>query len=133
MASPPEISAILEEWARDSRFWMLLGSALLGMSIVGSLVVAAFGDRFPTWAKVISLGAAICTTLVATFNPIHAGFVFRSAWRLLEPAVIAYETGVDPNVADLIKAYKEGEALIDKNVSEPSRPSSASSGTAQTP
>jgi len=111
---PPEIGTRLETWDSASNRYMIIGALLIAIGVIASTAVATFTDQLcPNAIKLLSFVAAVCTALIAAFNPLSLGFAFRDAWRVLDSAVLHHIA--DPAeypIKTVIGALDRGEAII---------------------
>lgn len=113
---PAEITSLLAVWDTNAIKYMYAGYILVAVGIVSGLAVTAFADKLgTTWVRVLGFVAALCTTVLASFNPIEAGNDFREAWRVLNEASLTYKLNEkDRDPANLVAAVKEGESIISR-------------------
>jgi hypothetical protein len=111
---PDEISKQLFRWNMVASFhraaYVILG--LIG--VLCPLVVASFADVLETWqVRLLSFAASAAIAIFAAFEIGNLTTRWREAWKHLNAARLEYEVGVI-EIDDLVKAYREGEAIIGK-------------------
>lgn len=114
MTLPEDISKRRATWDRSAVTYMVLGVSMMACGILTSVAIVAFTeDLDKIHIKCLSAVAGLCTALVATFNPLSIGIAFRDAWRILDSAVLRFnsEPATYP-VSTLVKAVEEGELII---------------------
>ena len=132
MTLPTQINTRLEIWDSSAIRYMIIGAALIGVGVLASTAIATFTDQLDkNLIKVLGFIAAICTALIAAFNPLSLGFAFRDAWRLLDSAVLRHIA--DPikyPIDSVIDALDKGETIISaasKTLAKSSEPPSSAS------
>ena len=115
MTLPPQIETRLSTWDSSSIKYMVVGAILIAVGVLASTAVAAFTDQLVNSNLIKTFGfiAAVCTALIAAFNPLSLGFAFRDAWRVLDSAVLHHIA--DPAeypIKTVIDALDKGEMII---------------------
>ncbi len=110
---PKEITKQLKNWSRQAAIFrtvhLLLGIVAIMASVtVASRVVPAesFTMTMIAWLAAITAGILTSMNLETKSNN------FRRAWRLLNAAVLRYQTEDDFTIKDLNADYKTGEDII---------------------
>ena len=115
MTLPPQIESRLKTWDSSSIMYMIVGAIFIAIGVLASTAVAAFTDQLAekNLIKWFGFGAAVCTALIAAFNPLSLGFAFRDAWRALDSAVLHHIANpTDYPIRTVIDAIDKGEIII---------------------
>ena len=114
MTLPTQINTRLETWDSAAIKYMIVGAALIGVGVLASTAVATFTDQLDkNVIRLLGFVAAICTALIAAFNPLSLGFAFRDAWRVLDSAILHYIADpVKYPIETVIDALDKGETII---------------------
>jgi hypothetical protein len=110
---PEGYLALLPVWnnlaTNLQRIYVLLGAC----ATISSIVVATFTEQLGTLGvKIVSFILAVSLGLITAFDLGNKANSARTAWRLLNAAVLAYANDPDYSVQDLYKQYLAGEALL---------------------
>lgn len=110
----------------QARYWYRIASTLRGVqcfcgfgAIVCSLLVAATSNVLSSgtvgW---LAFGAALFVSLQQAFGIGDRQNRLWRAWRMLRIAIMKYDTGVIPDIAEVIRAYERGEETLGDNKEE---------------
>ena len=110
---PNEIIKQLKNWQRQAVtlrvFYILLSFSVIGTSItVASRLLDPSGFNMTLVALATALTAGILVFLGLDGKTAN----MRTAWRILNVAVIRYQTEENFKIEDLNAAYKTGESII---------------------
>ena len=89
---------------------------MIGAGVLASAAVVAFTDQLDKkYIKILGFIAAVCTALIAAFNPLSLGLGFRDAWRVLDSAVLRHNSMPDKYPLEtVLDAVDKGEAILTK-------------------
>jgi hypothetical protein len=98
-------------WFRAFRFEQAWNGLVGGTAIILSSLVA--GKVFPALTTYLSVGAAICTSLVAFYGFKDRASAYQAAWRALDLAIIDYDREPSDQARQAIyEAIRAGESMI---------------------
>lgn len=114
MPLPTQIATRLATWDSSANWYMSGGVVLIAVGVLASAAVVAFTNQLENkYIKLLSFVAAVCTALIAAFNPLSIGFAFRDAWRVLDSAVLHYDSNsIKYPIETVIDAVDKGENII---------------------
>lgn len=110
---PVEIEDMFKIWRQHSGILRGLHVALGVTAIVTSVTVASrLVDVSSNLISFIAWSAAISSPLLSSMNLETKSNHYRTAWRMLNAAVLRYEIEDDFKIKDLNDAYEKGENII---------------------
>lgn len=114
MSLPEKIVRRLNTWDKSAIKYMIAGAVLIGAGILSSSALVAFTDKIDAmYIKLLGFIGAVCTALIAAYNPLSLGLAFRDAWRVLDSAVLRYEAdSTNYPLKTVIDAVEVGEGIL---------------------
>ncbi|CAD5373550.1 conserved hypothetical protein [Rubrivivax sp. A210] len=114
MPIPIEIATRFAIWDSSAYWNTVAGGALIAVGVLASAGLVAFPDQLEKkYIKVLGFVAAVCTALIAAFNPLSLGFAFRDAWRVLDSAILRHNSLPEKYpIETVIEAVEKGEVII---------------------
>ena len=110
---PSHILYYLDKWNFHASLMRIVQTMLALISIVCSLLVAMQINHYKSKTiKWIAFVSALSIGILSTFSFGEKANSFRTAWRMLNTAVIKYESIPDYSVEELINVYDEAEKII---------------------
>lgn len=111
--TPSRIVQIHKTWSWQVRSLRTAHVALVIIATASSILVSAgIANDYLGVPNPLAIIAAIAIGLVSAFALGDKANDFRNAWRVLNAAIIRYETEPEFTVEQLIKAYEDAEQLI---------------------
>ncbi len=110
---PEEIRKMRKTWSSHSTILRIIHVLLGIIAIVTSVTVAArVVDPNSNLMAYLAWSAAVSSTLLTSMSLEAKSNHYRTAWRMLNVAVLRYRTEKNSDIAKLNDAYEKGESTI---------------------